>query len=184
MAKYIGHNAVPAKGGASGVWGLDAASRARKLDQWPIIYEPTSARYWRWLITRSANPSINYMILSEIELRSIFGGADITTGKTATASSQYSEDYGASKTIDNDFDNTELSVHDASPPWWLKIDLGESLPVAEYMLYMTTRNTNFKSDYAPLDWQFQYSTDDVNWTTKHTVTNANWSGNSLTYSGF
>jgi len=90
---------------------------------------PAAKTQWRLTITatQSGEPG-----LANFELRDDFGGADLTTGGTATASSIYSGTYPA----DNAFDgsNTTSWFSSSGFPQWIQYEFASPVDVVEYLL--------------------------------------------------
>ncbi|MFD8570291.1 discoidin domain-containing protein [Streptomyces sp. NPDC059639] len=95
-------------------------------------------------------------------------GTNIAQGKTATASSQQTTDYGdcpclASAAVDGKNDTRWAS--DWSDPQWLQVDLGSSQSFKHVQL-------NWETSYAKA-YTIQTSDDGQNWRTVHEVTDGN-----------
>jgi len=89
----------------------------------------TRYRYYRWLF--SDGESADFLVIKEAEIMEAAGegyGDDICTGGTASAETEYSGSYPASKAFDDDI-TSEYSIWNSAPSWgpteWLKYDLGE-----------------------------------------------------------
>lgn len=170
MSGYIGMRKVPTTDNASGVWRLDEQAKAKKDGIWPRA----GFRYWRLYVASSWSTDFgfaNSLVVGELELRESVGGADETGGKTATASQEYSAASGA---IDNNTGTQWQSYNGGANifPSWLKVDIGSSpIKVAQYLINVGQYNTS-----GPKSWELQYSSDNSNWVTVHTVTDApSWS---------
>lgn len=109
--------------------------------------------------TASANSAKDYQIQTSTTATS----ADITAGKTATASSTLTT-YTASQSVDNDIQTRWISNEATNTaPQWLKIDLGSTQDVAGvHWLNATGYTTN--------NFEVQYSTNDADWTTANSQT--------------
>ncbi len=120
-------------------------------------------RYWR---VRSPDTFIGgeYLACTELELASAFGGADLTTGKTATASASLSATYAPGKAID-DSNGTFWTVGSTAPPvggHWLAIDFGLGGDVDIVEVRYTVRPDGFRED--PVRLIVEWSDDAVTWT--------------------
>lgn len=179
MARLIGGAKTASSSAASGIWTLNEQRNAKAAGNWPVTIG--TARYWRWLFTQLFTNT--QIVLGDIELHETVGGADVTAGKTATASSSYIV-YTPDKLID-DNSSTYWTIYTGSVlslPVWYQIDMGSAVLIAEYALQIGPDYV----EMAPKSWQFQQSDDAVNWITVHTVTNApSWSAlEKRTYNGF
>jgi hypothetical protein len=176
MARLIGVRKVPTTSDGGGVWGLNEQAKFRKDGVWPTLV--VFARYWRLLFSEGF--SSGHLDMAEIELMSSVGGVDITPGKTVTASSYDSAPYSPDKVID---DNLSTAWHTAGPfPLWIKFDMTSSVSVVEYSI----RVRNDTLLYTPKSWTFEYSNNDTDWISLHSVSNSpSWSlSEKRTYNGF
>lgn len=114
-------------------------------------------RYWRIYITESVNA--NNLDLREVEMRTSIGGADVTGSGTASASSE-AGGFEASKAFDNN-SSTTWYTGSTTRPQWLKYDFGagNEKDIAELQITSWSEAEHIRT------WQFQYSDDNVNWTT-------------------
>ncbi|MCG5241408.1 discoidin domain-containing protein [Azospirillum doebereinerae] len=132
---------------------------------------PVSARYWR--IYSSGAPyegAGGYTALYELEMFAAAdaSGSDLTTGKTATASSVYSG-FPASRAID-DNGTTEWSTADGlASNAWIYVDLVTAAAVRSVTLTPQLGRTSASV-------LVQYSSDASAWTTLTTINPANTTG--------
>lgn len=124
-------------------------------------------RYWRLLIHTVGSGDTNCSISELIGYNNISGSVNVLKGGTASASSTYSI-YAASQAFDNNV-NTFWNTNTFSNGTWLKYDLGASNPQDIQQIVFKTRNDNFYTQ-APLNADWQFSDDDVTYTTLFTFT--------------
>ncbi|HVK22142.1 MAG TPA: discoidin domain-containing protein [Actinokineospora sp.] len=82
----------------------------------------------------------------------------LSTGKTATASSQYSSSYSAAKAVDGSLSTRWAQQGGQWTSAWLKVDLGDS-----YSVNSVRSNFHYPSG-SGVKYQIEYSTDDVTYT--------------------
>jgi len=131
-------------------------------------------RYWRILLKTavSANGGIG-----ELQMRTSIGGSNIATGGTASASSVFNASYAAAKafdglTIDTGVGNGWAALAFAgsdglgSRPW-LKYDFGSGndKDIAEIVMFAPGASGMGAAEM-PTSWDFQWSDDNVRWTTQ------------------
>lgn len=126
-----------------------------------------TARYWR---VRSTDTDVagEYMAISELQLRSSLGGADLTTGKTAAASAAFGG-YPASQAIDDNA-STFWTTGSAAPPaegHWLSVDLGAGNEADIVEVVIAVRPDSFRED--PRNLYVDYSSDGSTWTNSWSV---------------
>ena len=92
-----------------------------------------TARYVRFV--RTSSPTV--INLAELEIYDQNGTA-ITTGRTATASSNYSNSYPASNIIDGDYTNFMHTNDDGVGNTWVQVDLGSDKLISRIVLYNRT----------------------------------------------
>lgn len=119
-------------------------------------------RYWR---VRSPDTWIggDYMGCAELELASAFGGADLTTGKTATASAVLGSN-PTSNALDNN-PATLWTTGGSVPPaggHWLAVDLGPGGDADVAEVRYTARPDGYRED--PVRLILEWSDDGVAWT--------------------
>lgn len=119
-------------------------------------------RYWRLYFTAGVS---NSTTTSEVQLRETFGGADVTGSGTATADSTYGGSYLASNAFD-DNTTTQWTSANTAYPHWLTYDFGSgnAKAITEYTIRAKTEHV----DDRPTAWRFEYSDDNVEWTTVDT----------------
>lgn len=129
-------------------------------------------RYWRIYVT--ANNGNATTAISELELRTSFGGSDTTTPSTPAYQSTY---YGvnsstAAKAVNNIQGSGSNSwVSDGSAlPQWIYYDLGTAQDIQEVQMYCEPGGTG--TARAPKDFLIQGSSDALSWITQRTITNA------------
>lgn len=120
---------------------------------------PAGYRYWRLNIT--ANNGRGTTQVAEVELRATVSGANIATGGTPSASSEFSFLFDAAKAFDNNTSNywsTATSVVAA----WLRYDLGvgNASVVAQYAI----RARSDANNGTPSAWTLEGSEDGSVWT--------------------
>lgn len=120
----------------------------------------TPRRYWR-VRTTDTHISGDYFGISELQMRRRSGLADITFGKTATASASGG---GAPANAIDDNDSTFWSTGATgliSGSHWYRVDFGTDESINEVSLRV--RGDSFRED--PVTLFIESSPDDVNWTT-------------------
>lgn len=123
-------------------------------------------RYWRFVFPASAYNSV--CGISEAELRTSIGGSNVATGGTASASSESSGSFTASKAFDGDHSAGNGWMSQATASAWLKYDFGAGNDKDIVEVKLTTADSyasGFYSGYFPMFGVFQYSDDDDSWTT-------------------
>lgn len=125
-------------------------------------------RYWRINVVTGGNGGGNtgYFSIAELEMRATTGGADLTGGETASASDERSG-FEASLAIDNDSGTSWSPSNDPAFPLYLDVDYGSDGGVEITEVSLTAR-TGYSSQMV-LDFDVQYSEDDVTWTTAWSV---------------
>lgn len=128
-------------------------------------------RHYRVYVTAN-NGDANHTAISEIEFRNA-AGTDLTTGRTATASSSYVSN-PANYAID-DIDTTAQSwataVGVAVPVWWA-VDLGSAQAAKDVRIWPQSGWTS----RSPKDFKIQGSNDAAAWSDIATFTNVTgWS---------
>lgn len=126
-------------------------------------------RYWRIYVT--ANNGNAYTAISELELRTSFGGSDTTTPSTPAYQSTYyvPNSSTAEKAVNNIQGNGSNSwVSDGSAlPQWIYYDLGTAQDIQEVQMYCEPGATT----RGPKDFLIQGSSDASSWVTQRTLTN-------------
>lgn len=118
-------------------------------------------RYWRLYVSSVNNAGAPYYcIISEMELRAVSGGGDITTPSTiVTADTNYSG-HAPNAVVDNNpstYWQTSSSYVQPSHPAWLLFDFGEPVEIVEY----TIRGSSNASATSPMSFDLQASSDGV-----------------------
>ena len=133
-----------------------------------------SYRYWRIFILNN-NGDVDFIALTEVELRGSVGGADSTTPATpVTASTQYDGTYGPEYTVDNFLSTTPLWISSPSAVTnqWLRYDLGTPTAIAQVAMCFNEPNGPGRS---PKDLRIEGSNDGTNFTTVKTfLGNTSW----------
>lgn len=135
-------------------------------------------RYWRLYVTASL---LNWPVVgvSDITMAAAPGGADLTTGMTASVSaSRVQSGAPASWAIDDYLSTAAIGSinwlydpvtgwYPEAPlfPWWWMIDFGAAQEVAEIAISMSYADRN----YAPKNFELQWSDDGAGWTAASTV---------------
>lgn len=133
-------------------------------------------RYWRILV-KSTSASI--VSIGELQMRESIGGSNVATGGTASASSQYSASYPASKAFDglttdtgtgNGWASASFSSGVAAFPW-LAYDFGESVTrdIAEIVIYVPAAGGGIALAELPTTFDWQYSDDGGIWVTQRSI---------------
>lgn len=120
-------------------------------------------RYWRLYVADiDNNGSQHYCIISEMQLRTSAGGADVTTPATlVTAKSGLQPNIGSNVVDDNLNTFWQTGTGDVKPttPTWLVFDLGSPKSIVEY----TIRNSNSAAFTSPKSFDLQASADGSTW---------------------
>lgn len=135
-------------------------------------------RYWRLYVTASLLdwPVVGF---SDITMAAAPGGVDLTTGREASVSalatgSGTAPSWGIDEYISTAAIGAINWLYDPVTgwypevplfPWWWKIDFGTAQEVAEIAISMSYSDRN----YAPKNFELQWSDDDAAWTTALTV---------------
>ncbi len=126
----------------------------------------TAHRYWRLLLPAiSVNSGIRACV-SEMELRTSIGGSSVASGGTASASSELSGVYAASKAFDGSSASSNGWISATEVNYWLKYDFGSGneKDIVEIKLYTPAASGGSVAiTYFPVFGIFQYSDDDVTW---------------------
>lgn len=136
----------------------------------PAVVPPVEAAWWRLLVTRQYATNAVAVVLAELALRATAGGANLCTGGTAFASSQYSASYNAAKAFDGSL-GTYWNAFNLTMPQFVGYHLAAASSVVEMAL--SARNVA-SNDGMPVDFALQYSTNsttgaDGTWTTLWSV---------------
>lgn len=114
-------------------------------------------RYWRIRVTGVVGVG-SILLIHEIELRSAYGGADLTTPSTPTAQSSSSNvTTRANKLVDNTT-GTHWAAATATLPQWARLDMGSPVSIAQVAMYADI------SSRAPSAFVIQGSDDGANFT--------------------
>lgn len=119
-------------------------------------------RYWRLNISANAGDA-NYLQIAEVEMRATLGGADQCTGGTASASTEHSATYAASKAVD-DTASTHWSTPISTLTGWWAYDFGSAVEVLQY----TIQAPPASPARSPKDWALEYSDNGTDWTLQET----------------
>lgn len=121
-------------------------------------------RYWRVYVDRNGSSNVQ---ITELELRSSSGGADLTGSGTASADSVLTVGTtDASKAFDNSNSTRWAST---GVPAWLAYDFGTG--VAHDIVEVVMTNGSFTTGTLPLDFIVQSSDDGSTWTDEWFATN-------------
>lgn len=121
--------------------------------------------YLRILVT--ANNGDGLLQVTEMEVASTAGGANLCVGGTASASSTYLT-YTASLAFDGIKNNNNFSwLGGTTFPVWLKYQFGSPVTPAELRLWGPVTGTESRG---PKDFKLQGSNDDATWADLKTVT--------------
>lgn len=149
-----------------------------------VIFDSALAdtgRYWRIYGTDNNSSAHEIMALLEVQFNSgtLGYGADITSGKTVTADTEFAGTHVASGAIDDALcdnpataANVWASTNTAFPHWW-SIDFGSSTSITGVTI--TTRSDVLDgvggtvNMQAPSAFLIQYSQDNSNWITAKTL---------------
>lgn len=129
-------------------------------------------RYWRIIVTAVNGGAVAG--LSEIQLRGVSGGPDLTPGSgTAISNSEF----GGSLVKANAFDNSSAtdwaSTFPFAPGSYIGWDAGAGTPidVEEFTLASRTTDVSNAGNQSPKDFALQFSDDLATWTTKFQFVN-------------
>jgi len=116
---------------------------------------PKAARYWRILVYEIESTSEDFRECDMFALKTVLGGAVVSTTGTYTCSSVASGtlsslDTGGAAIRSGDIDDA---------PWWIMYDHGSAITIREFDY------TAIDDNEAPRDFQIQWSNDAVTWTT-------------------
>jgi hypothetical protein len=118
-------------------------------------------RHWR-LYCRANNSETQIINIRELEFRESIGGADNTSGGTASASSETAFGLGpASAAFNNTGSDNWQSHNSQSLPQWIKYDYGSGNAKDNVEMRITCGSPTLH----PVSWDLQYSDDNSNWTT-------------------
>lgn len=122
---------------------------------------PSPHRYWR-LLCHANGGGGGWFAVGELQGQTALVGSNVLTGGTASASGTYSTSspaYAFNGVLDAGW------VRDSNTDGeWLKYDLGAGNAKAITQLVMYSRSDGFASQ-SPVSWEWQYSDDDVTYTT-------------------
>jgi len=126
----------------------------------------TAHAYWAIEVTDvSGDPLTFGVAIDELKMFGTVGGADLCTGGTSSATSEYDPSYVAA----NAFDSTALywnSAQPLSPPQKLIYHFASAVDIVGYSVTVIGIGT----DDNPKSWNLIYSDDGVAWTTVSTQT--------------
>lgn len=119
-------------------------------------------RYWR-IVAPDTTVTGEFFGLSELELHTSIGGADVTTGKTATASAAHGS-FPPGNAIDNNTSTLWTTGVVAPPPGghWIQVDLGVGGALDIIEISLRVRGDASRED--PRHLKVYYSDDNVNFT--------------------
>lgn len=123
-------------------------------------------RYWRVYITAVNTKADGSTGLREIQFRETVGGASVLSGGTASAESSYGGSWLPENAVDGNTGTEWVSGVEGVPHWW-KYDfgVGNEKDIVE-MAWVPRADIQQE----PVDFQLQWSDNDVDWTTLYTVT--------------
>lgn len=121
-------------------------------------------RYWRFSILSNNGGGGNGASVAELGLRIVAGGASVATGGTASASSTWSG--SAAQAFDGNLATEWEGVGHTTD--WLKYDFGVG---NAYDIVEVALTTLLGGPWAPKEFTFDYSDDDINWTASAPVGN-------------
>ncbi len=120
-----------------------------------------------------ASSNQSYDVGGDFYAPSVSASSDLTAGKTASATSEYSATFAASKAID-DTNSTTWSSANLSLPIWLKADLGSGSEEAVNRVAIRARDT--LPGHTPKTFTIEGSNNDSDWTVLETISNeTGWS---------
>lgn len=120
-------------------------------------------RYYRLYVTASSGGT--YVGVATMRLSATSGGAQLLTGGTASASSEYSGAYTAALAFNSSTSNSDMwysSAAAGAPPHWLKYDLGAVITTAPRYLFLRVYS-GAAVDH-PSAFNLQGSDDNSTWT--------------------
>ena len=125
-------------------------------------------RYWR---VRSSDTAIGgeYLAFAEVEMKSAFAGADLTAGKTVSASATAGGAYVPGSAIDNNA-STFWTTGATAPPvggHWYAVDFGAGGDVDIVEITLQVRPDGYRED--PLNLFVEYSDDGSTWTLQYSL---------------
>lgn len=124
--------------------------------------------------TRKAWYDVNWLYRKEFSVRQT--DTDVCTGGVASASSYYGVGYEADKAFDNNFTATKWATpagYSYAAPSWIKYDLGAGNEKTVVSYTITSGDDAPTRD--PMNWTFEGSNDNVNWTVLDTQIGQSWS---------
>ena len=104
----------------------------------------------RWRINISAGNNASYVEITRLQMMSVIGGTTITTGGTASASSEYPGQPAADAFDTNDI-TWWSSASGANGIGWLEYQFASPVSIVQYKV-----KTNSGATYAPKSWTFEY----------------------------
>jgi hypothetical protein len=110
--------------------------------------------------TREDWYDVNWLYRKQFSVRQT--DTDVCTGGVASASSEFSAVESAAKAFDNDFATSKWVTAVSYPPCWIKYDLGAGNEKTVTSYTITSGNDAPSRD--PMNWTFEASNDNVNWT--------------------
>jgi hypothetical protein len=115
--------------------------------------KPIKARYVK---IRSKNGK--FLVLDELE---IYGhdGQNIAIGKTATMSSVFHSDWGASRLIDGNRTTEAHTLNTDDGPDWMEVDLGSVYTIRGVRIYSRSRHDGVYKSHANRIWVEFYDSD-------------------------
>lgn len=121
----------------------------------------TAYSNYRLLISKAANVGTAYITVNEFGLYAAVdgSGANLCTGATATASSQYNATTGAAKAIDGNSSTFWESASESGDKW-LRVQLASASVVRSVYISSTTYPNE-----VPRDFALQASNDGTTWVT-------------------
>lgn len=136
---------------------------------------PGAHRYWRLLVHAVGVSAGGWCAVGELIGATALEGPQALTGGVASASSVYAAGYTADKAFNGVFDAGWLSNVFVDGTW-LKYDLGAGNAKAITQIRIYARNDGWPYQ-SPTSWEWQYSDDDVTYTTAFSHTWSDFSSN-------
>ena len=138
-------------------------------------------RYWRIYVTASYSNG-TAVLIEEIEARLTLGGATATTPTTPMYASYQDSPSPIGGSATGAVDNSTSGYWSASangPPWWIEMDLGAPVNVAQIAIRRYNNSLGFAA--APRVFKIQKSNDRVSYVDAASITVADWNPTQLTF---
>lgn len=124
-------------------------------------------RYWRIWLDSTDSAAAGCQL---IEMFATLGGANIATGGTATAVSNYSG-WSAPNAFNGTTSGNGWSSTGGSAPFWIQYDFGSAVNVVSFKWYA---RTGTEANQSPRTGRLAYSDDNVTWTDSFSFTEPVW----------